>query len=277
MKQYNEDSMIHEKIGDIKCSYDNCTKTEFRIIHYIIWIGLLVVLGYFWLQIIFDFSEFEGSNISIVYLFAFPVLYPFILWLWIKIRKGRYYRIYIGDKGFAYYSAKIKTSNECSIYLFRDMSSLRYKKTDNYLNGSYTGTTYFMVFRNLDGKEVFTIENNVSMEILDKLEETWTQFLWNKFISSIEDNSFGLTIKWDDNHLKIGYDYFRFNGIEFTGRDIKNIEITDGFFCIEHQNYETKYWGLKQKGDRISFNINNMPNKLFFLFLFDKLVLHKMT
>jgi len=41
---------------------------------------------------------------------------------------------------------------------------------------------------------------------------------------------------------------------------------------IDHINYESKYLGLKTKGDRMVIPVNNMPNKKAFLMFLNRLL-----
>jgi hypothetical protein len=266
-----------DDIGEIRLSYENLSANSIKWYNYFFWTGTLLFCGYFWIDIALNFAVYDDSNISLIFFISFPVIYSLVLYLWIRRKRKKDFCVFVGSEGFYYYTVfrKNKAIKDKSVYRFKELQTLFYSKTNNYVNGSYTHTTYNFLFRNSSGKTIFN-GKTLSMEILDKIENVWTNYLWEKYRPSLMQNKI-LTIKWDYNEVEIGFDYLKFNNVEFTSNDIKNYGIESGWLWIEHQNYSTKYLGIKKSGDRIKFSINDMPNKVFFFILLKHLVLHELN
>jgi hypothetical protein len=262
------------EIGDIHFSHENLLTNDIKWYNYLFWIVALFFCGYFWFFMVLNFADFEDSIISLILFFSLPVIFPLAFYFWLRRKRKKDYCVFVGSDGFAYYtvSRKNKTVKGKGVYLFHDLAWLHYSKTDNYLNGSYTGTTY--VFSLHNSKETVFNGRYLPIKVLDEIEKVWTVYLWEKHKSSLLQNNH-IAMEWDDYKIEIGLDYLSFNKVEFSSSDIKKYGIKNGILWIEHQNYESKYLGFKRKGNRIVFSINNLPNKQFFYFLLRYLVLHE--
>ncbi len=276
---------VPTEIGDVVAQHTSVGE-KFKITDFLgIWGYLgLVTLALFMIPVMYV-SPWVGISIIFAVCLLFFALFYF--------KKENV--VIIGADGFVTYKLSKQTQLVVSqeLYLFKDVSDLVFPQTVNYMNGVYTGTSFKFClsngekdifeqsgkFKNLKGEE-----DKYGWKFLSLcgIENAWTAFLLDKFKQELNTQGFVLFKQelntqgfmqfnsesdLTSNQIEIGNNYLKCDGKKFYKWDIKEISSHQGTLFIDHINYESKYLGLKTKGDRIIIPVNDMPNKKAFLIL----------
>lgn len=196
--------------------------------------------------------------------------------------------IIVGTEGFVVYKLSRRTHRiiSCDLYLFKDVTELVFPQTVQFINNAYTGTSFN--FKLLNGENILYGEsgkyfNSKNEEgkygwkfpFLQDIENAWTSFLMKDLIRQLQTEGivhFNSKESFTENQIEVGRYYLKYNNMIFQKHEIGKVYFEDGMLFIEHKNYESKYWGLKNKGERMSIPVNKMPNKKAFIILVQNLL-----
>jgi hypothetical protein len=188
------------------------------------------------------------------------VLLLFILFYFLKsqtLKCG-----FVGTLGFSYIniSKKGKQVIRKETYLFKNMTTLLFPRTDVYYNGKKDRTDFAFTFYNNKNEKVFersTNSNCYDWELLEAIEIQWTLFILYDMIEQY--NKLG-SISFTEG-VKIGNKYFSIGDTKYKKDDIQKYYFKDGTFVFFVN-------GKKQK-----IQINIFPNQRAFLVLLKQFVL----
>jgi hypothetical protein len=188
------------------------------------------------------------------------VLLLFILFCFLKSKTLKCG--FVGTLGFSYIdiSKKSKQVIREETYLFKNMTTLCFPKTDVYYNGRKDHTDFTFTFYNNKNEKVFersTSSKCYDWKLLEAIEIQWTLFILCDMIEQY--NQLGSISFAED--VKIGNEYFSIGGTKYRKDDIQKYYFKDGTF------------GFFVNGNKKEIQMNIFPNQRAFLVLLNKLVL----
>jgi hypothetical protein len=206
---------------------------------------------------------------------------------------------YIGENGFAEYSflntpENITSATEIS---FDDVTHIIKGSVVKKRNFNYEGTDYFFLWLH-KGKQIHIHEgthqnkNNEARKypfpyhFMTLAEDQWTKLLVQNMYDDLRQNGFivfDIIVKPKDSenyvdvpYIKLGEGFVEFlfkdNPIKYDRKDIKKIYFQNGNLFIEHNNYEKKFFGWVEKGNKNGIPLTNLGNQKFFFMAFPLLM-----
>ncbi len=204
---------------------------------------------------------------------------------------------YIGTNGFAEYAFlnspdNLTTNTELSFDNVTDILKGSVVKKRNF---NYEGTDYFFLWLN-EGKEVHRLEDTHKNQhnLPDKYPfpyhfmslavSQWTKKLVEQIPEKLSKDGFlefYLIGKKDERwfkikHIRLGIGYIEFifsdKTVKYNHDEIKRMYFKDGSLYMEHKNYEKKFFGFVEKGNKNSIPLTNLSNQPYFFYAFEKMM-----
>jgi len=204
---------------------------------------------------------------------------------------------YIGTNGFAEYSFlnspdNIIGSTEVSFDNVTDLLKGSVVKKRNF---NYEGTDYFFLWLN-NGVEINTLESThqnkdnepgkytFEYHFMTLAVNQWTQKLVEQIPAKLAKDGFlefDLIAKKDGvwiniKHIRLGIGFIEFifsdKTVRYNHDEIKKMYFKDGSLFMEHKNYEKKFFGFVEKGNKNSIPLTNLSNQPYFFHAFEKMM-----
>ncbi|MBP7107731.1 MAG: hypothetical protein KBA90_04155 [Chitinophagaceae bacterium] len=204
---------------------------------------------------------------------------------------------YIGSNGFAEYGfmnlpENIVSNTEISFDNVTDILKGSVVKKRNF---NYEGTDYFFLWLN-KGTVVYKLEsthqnkNNepgkypFEYHFMSLAVSQWTRKLVEQIPEKLAKNGcleFDLVGKKDEvwfnvKHIRLGIGYIEFifsdQTVRYNHDEIKKMYFKDGSLFMEHKNYEKKFFGFVEKGNKNSIPLTNLSNQPYFFHAFEKMM-----
>ncbi len=190
---------------------------------------------------------------------------------------------YVGKLGIAQYSLsgnRERTPRE-KMLLFEDCQDITTWQTRKYVNGIYSGTEYKNIWRDSEGRELFTLKGTYHSEkgnpkagnplwFATSAEGHWNEFAFEKMVKDYESQGYlDFRVKKKDT-VRVGQGFLEFNfggqTTRLTPEDIKTLSLADGSFTIHTR--EARWFSRKGK---FGFEYGGMGNAKLFLFALERL------
>lgn len=190
---------------------------------------------------------------------------------------------YVGKAGIAEFTLKGNRDNtpRSRLLLFDNCTDVTTWQLRNYTNGIYSGTQYRNIWRDDQGRELFTLKGTFSSEtgtpkaaspywFAMAAEVNWNEFAFDRMVKDYESQGYlDFRVKSKDM-VRVGNGYleFTFGGktTRLTPDDIKTLSLSNGSFTIHTK--EARWFSSKGK---FGFEYGGMGNAKLFLFALERL------
>ena len=190
---------------------------------------------------------------------------------------------YVGKAGIAEFTLKGSRDNtpRARVLLFDNCTDVTTWQLRSYTHGIYAGTQYRNIWRDEDGREVFTLKGNYNSEkgtpkgnspywFAVAAEIHWNAFAFDRMVKDYESQGYlDFRVKsMDIVRVGNGYLEFTFGGktTRLTPDDIKTVSLANGSFTIHTK--EARWFSSKGK---FGFEYGGMGNAKLFLFALERL------
>lgn len=191
---------------------------------------------------------------------------------------------FIGTEGIAL--IKFKGKRECImgkiVILYKDITDIVMNVSEHHENGEYKFTEYEYAFCNINSEGVLSIpygnkfsfdkRKEIDQFPLDfvfaaKVEHIWSEKRFNKFLSQQNDILYANDIELGDfptfeNRMVINRETTIVNDIEFIGKELESVSISDNFIYFNGPIQKSYLHGLIKKRKKACVYLPSLSNKL---------------
>jgi len=190
---------------------------------------------------------------------------------------------FVGTHGVARFKLKksLNAKPTVEILLFEKAADLRTGSTRHFVNGIYSGTSYFHTWTDKADRKRFGFKGKYhSREGTPKVddpywlaasaERAWTQYKVAEFEHHLEKTGYVSFTYGGGNEVRVGPGFFEFvvkgQPNHIAVEDIKHIQLINGQFYIQHK--EARWFSGKGK---FNFPYETLTNAQAFLYVMGKL------
>ncbi|MBT3200756.1 MAG: hypothetical protein HN350_12660 [Phycisphaerales bacterium] len=190
---------------------------------------------------------------------------------------------YVGADGLAHYCLNgcIDDGVTSEILLFKEADTLSARRTRNYHNGIYTGSTYDFRWCDTQGEVVLAEEGRYNEKskkftslhryiYLQSAEIQWSEHRFERMKAEFERDGYVEFVIDAKHAIRIGPGYVEFAWPKDTHRvpveEFKDMSIHEGMFSFKHR--DSSWLGSKGK---FNFEYGRLPNATLFLEALDQL------
>ena len=194
---------------------------------------------------------------------------------------------FIGTEGLALVRFKGKRESILGkiVILYRDITDIVLNVTEHRENGEYKFTEYEYAFCSIDDNGNLSIpygnkysfdkrQNKMDEFLLDFnfaqiTEKIWSELRFKKFLEQNDDVFHANEIKLGDfptyeSRVVLTRDYLNANGVEFEGKELEKLSVSNGWVNFFGQIQKTAFFGFIKKRKKASVYVPTLSNKQVF-------------
>ena len=194
---------------------------------------------------------------------------------------------FIGTEGLALVKFKGKREGILGkiVILYRDITDIVLNVTEHSENGEYKFTEYEYAFCSIDDNGNLSIpygnkfnfdkrQNKLDEYMLDFhfaqiTEKKWSELRFKKFLEQDDDVFYANEITLGDfptyeSRVVLTRDYLNANGVEFEGKELEQISVSNGMVNFFGPIQKTAFFGFIKKRKKASVYVPTLSNKQVF-------------